>query len=165
MMNLAGYIATRIAPQHFGAIAQVVAQAPPPAPAPGEDPAVTNARRTILTWIVFIGCLVCSVLGVVASFFVLGSTISLYKLWGFSIVIAVGMISLSYGQKYAVEASRTSFTPVDLVSYVIQGFLWPSTWPSLAQAIGIASNIVAPSAPTPGKGADNLFNLFMYIVS
>jgi hypothetical protein len=59
------------------------------------------------------------------------------------------MISLSYGQKYIKLESRNSFTPVDLISYVIQGFLWPTTWPTLAQAIGISSSITPPALPKP----------------
>jgi hypothetical protein len=103
--------------------------------------------EVVKTWVVFILCWLLSIVGVGASFLVLGSTISGYRLWGISIVIAVGMISLSYGQKYAKVESRISFTPVDFISYLIQGFLWPTTWPALAQAIGVSSSITGPTVP------------------
>jgi hypothetical protein len=77
----------------------------------------------VKTWVVFILCWLTSIVGVAASFLILGSTIVGYRLWGISIIIAVGMISLSYGQKYAKLESRISFTPVDIITYLIQGFL------------------------------------------
>ncbi len=112
----------------------------------------------VKTWVVFILCWTVSIVGVGASFLVLGSSISGYRLWGISIVIAIGMISLSYGQKYAKIESRISFTPVDLISYLIQGFLWPTTWPTLAKAIGVSSAIMGPVSPPANTTGENLFH-------
>jgi hypothetical protein len=47
------------------------------------------------------------------------------------------MLGLSYGAKYADGDARERFTPVDLIQYLTQGFLWPSTWPALAKFVGI----------------------------
>jgi hypothetical protein len=111
--------------------------------------AVFSALKTeaVVTWAVFILCWFFSLVGVGASFLILGPNVSGYGLWGISIIIAIAMISLSYGQKYAKLESRNSFTPVDLISYIIQGFLWPTTWPTLAKAIGVSSSITAPATP------------------
>jgi hypothetical protein len=57
--------------------------------------------EVVKTWVVFILCWLMSIIGVGASFLVLGSTVAGFRLWGISIIIAIGMISLSYGQKYA----------------------------------------------------------------
>ena len=127
----------------------------------GSSSAVTSAATALLgvikntpeymialkTWAVFILCWSFSLVGVAASFLLFSATISGFRFWGISIVIAIAMISLSYGQKYAKVESRTSFTPVDLITYLIQGFLWPTTWPTLAHTIGIQSTITAPGAP------------------
>jgi hypothetical protein len=165
---MAGRAATAIKPASFVGLVDAVGNTPPPSLAPPQNgaqpPTLSPVQVRILTWFVFFGCLFFSALGAVASFLILGSTISVYKMWVFSVIIAVGMISLSYVQKYSNLASRTSFTPIDAISYAIQGFLWPSTWPSLAQAIGISSTIAPPSSPSPGH-ADNLFGLFMSMLS
>lgn len=52
----------------------------------------------VKTWAVFLLCPFFSVVGVMGNFLLLGSTISRYKLWGISIIIAIGMIGLSYIQ-------------------------------------------------------------------
>lgn len=62
----------------------------------------------VKTWAVFLLCLFFSVVGVVGNFLLLGSTISRYKLWGISIIIAIGMIGLSYIQKYSIVETRKS---------------------------------------------------------
>jgi hypothetical protein len=114
----------------------------------------------VKTWVVFILCWLTSIVGVAASFLILGSTIVGYRLWGISIIIAVGMISLSYGQKYAKLESRISFTPVDIITYLIQGFLWPTTWPTLAKAIGVPSSVSGPTATTGENILHTLSSLF-----
>jgi hypothetical protein len=140
VINLMPYIATSA----LVGVNQAVADAVKRSRAPD---ALPNLARWLLTWGVFAACLGCSVLGVLASFFVLGSTISSTRLWGISVIIAVGMISLTYRQKYSVPASRISFTPMDAISYLIQGFLWPATWPSFADAIGFSTRLTPPSSP------------------
>ena len=47
------------------------------------------------------------------------------------------MLGVSYGAKYANPDARESFTPMDLIQYLSQGFLWPSTWPALATFLGV----------------------------
>jgi hypothetical protein len=121
-------------------------------------------QESVKTWLVFILCWTFSIVGVGASFLVLGSDVAGYRLWGISIVIAVGMISLSYGQKYAKVESRTSFTPVDLLIYLIQGFLWPTTWPTLAKAIGVSTAITGPAAP-PAKTSENILHVVISLFS
>ena len=117
--------------------------------------------EVVKTWIVFILCWFMSIVGVGASFLVLGSTVAGFRLWGISIIIAVGMISLSYGQKYAKVESRISFTPVYFISYLIQGFLWPTTWPTLAKAIGVSSSIGGPTAPSSSRSGQ----IILHVVS
>ena len=102
----------------------------------------------IQTWAVFLMCLFFSIVGGFGSFLLLSSTLPRFKLWRISIIIAIGMIGLSYFQKYSNIDARTSFTPIDLITYLLQGFLWPTTWPTLASAIGVSSFITAPAAPT-----------------
>jgi hypothetical protein len=99
-------------------------------------------NKQVRVWGVFILCFLSSALGVVLSFWLLGAAIKGYRLWGFGLVIAVTMLGVSYGAKYANEDARTKFTPVDLIQYLGQGFLWPSTWPALAHVLGIEQ--VAP---------------------
>jgi hypothetical protein len=88
-------------------------------------------------WLVFLACLIVSALGVLISFVVFGSTITGIQKWAGGAVIAVVMLGISYGAKYANADARKSFTPVDIIQYLSQGFLWPSTWPALADFIGI----------------------------
>ena len=121
--------------------------------------------EVVKTWVVFVLCWAVSIAGVGASFLVLGPSIAGYRLWGISIVIAVGMISLSYGQKYAKGEFQTSFTPVDFISYLIQGFLWPTTWPTLAKAIGVSSAITAPTNPPTNTTGENLLHATISLFS
>jgi hypothetical protein len=100
---------------------------------------------SVRVWAVFILCLLFSALGVGLSFLVLGTTITGYRLWGIGLVISVTMLGITYGAKYANADARESFTPVDLIQYLSQGFLWPSTWPALASVAGI-QKIEAPQA-------------------
>jgi hypothetical protein len=116
--------------------------------------------EAVVTWAVFILCWLFSLIGVGASFLIFGPNISGYRLWGISVVIAIAMISLSYGQKYSTPASRISFTPVDLISYLIQGFLWPTTWPALAQAIGVGS--IQGPVPPPKPVVDIILHVGTY---
>jgi hypothetical protein len=123
----------------------------------------TIKSEVVMTWIVFIMCWTISIVGVVASFLVLGSSVTGYRLWGISVLIAIGMISLSYFQKYARLESRTSFTPVDFISYLIQGFLWPTTWPTIAKAIGVSSGITPPANPL--TSGENLLHATLSVLS
>ncbi|HEX9667947.1 MAG TPA: hypothetical protein VGC93_00565 [Thermoanaerobaculia bacterium] len=95
---------------------------------------VTGKARV---WVVFGLCLLFSTIGVGLSFLALGTTINGYRLYGVGLVIAVTMLGVSYGAKYANTESRESFTPLDLIQYLGQGFLWPSAWPALAERIGV----------------------------
>lgn len=91
-------------------------------------------------WVVFCACLLCSAIGVAVSLLVFGSQITNAQAWGLGLVISIVMLGLSYGAKYANEEARKSFTPVDLIQYLSQGFLWPSTWPTLASAVGFTAS-------------------------
>ena len=106
--------------------------------------------KQVCIWGVFVLCLFFSALGVVLSFWLLGTVIKGTQLWGFGLVIAVTMLGISYGAKYANADAREGFTPADLIQYLTQGFLWPSTWPALAKFLGITS--IEP----PIKGASLL---------
>ena len=98
-------------------------------------------------WRVFLLCLVSSAVGVVLSFVVLGPTLTGIKLWAAGLVIAILMLGISYGAKYANPSASVTFTPVDLVQYISQGFLWLSTWPALADFLGI-QKIAPPQQAT-----------------
>ena len=95
-------------------------------------------------WGVFLGCLICSAAGVGICFWIFGGKMTGFRLWGVSLVIAVVMLGVSYGAKYANPGARVSFTPMDLIQYLSQGFLWPSTWPALATFLGV-EKIEAPA--------------------
>ena len=90
-------------------------------------------------WLVFLLCLEFSSVGVLISFFVFELTITSFNWWAVSVVISIVMLGISYGAKYANSDARKTFTPVDLIQYLSQGFLWPSTWPALADLLGIQS--------------------------
>jgi hypothetical protein len=104
----------------------------------------------LLIWTTFALCLACSVIGVILSFVAFGSAITGFKLWGIGLVISVIMLGISYGAKYASEQARREFTPVDLVQYLGQGFLWPSTWPALADRLGVDKIEPPDTAATVG---------------
>jgi hypothetical protein len=93
-----------------------------------------------------------SVIGVGASFWVLGTNLSRSKLWEFSLIIAIGMIGLNYLQIYSGLDSRTTFTLIDLITFFIQGFLWPSTWPTLATAMESQVRLQHPQHPEGATG-------------
>ncbi|MCB0746964.1 MAG: hypothetical protein KDC52_06110 [Ignavibacteriae bacterium] len=97
---------------------------------------LAKANHNGKIWIVFIACLICSAIGVAISFLLFGSTITRWQAYGVGLVISVTMLGISYGAKYANEEARKIFTPVDLIQYLSQGFLWPSTWPALAELLG-----------------------------
>jgi len=103
--------------------------------------------KNVRVWGVFILCLLFSGIGVALSFLAFGATIRGFRLWGIGLAISIIMLGISYGAKYANNDARESFTPVDLIQYLSQGFLWPSTWPALADFLGIAK--IEP----PVKGA------------
>jgi hypothetical protein len=81
------------------------------------------------------------------------------RLWGFGLVIAVIMAGISYGAKYDNAHAREGFTPVDLIQYFTQGFLWPSTSPALATFLGIT-----PIQP-PIKGASLLHDVIRALLT
>jgi len=117
-------------------------------------------------WGVFLLCLIFSFAGVAASFWLFGGTITGLKAWPAVLLIAAVMLGISYGAKYANANARETFTPVDLVQYLSQGFLWPSTWPGLAKYLNIES-IAPPAAPGAAKisillsgGLDTMANWF-----
>jgi len=83
------------------------------------------SSKQVRIWGVFLLCLFFSALGVLLSFWLLGTAIKGTRLWGFGLVIAVIMLGISYGAKYANADAREGFTPVDLIQYLTQGFLWP----------------------------------------
>src|SRR5688572_1951600 len=85
--------------------------------------------KNVRVWGVFLLCLLFSGVGVALSLLAFGSTIKGFRLWGIGLAISIIMLGISYGAKYANNDARESFTPVDLIQYLSQGFLWPSTWP------------------------------------
>jgi hypothetical protein len=111
----------------------------PPMPPP---PSGGNWSETAKIWVVFVLCLLLTVLGVLVSFLVFGSTITGTRKWGVALVVSTVMLGLSYGAKYSNSDARGVFTPVDALQYLSQAFLWPSTWPALADLVGIEK--VAP---------------------
>ena len=46
-------------------------------------------------------------------------------------------LGVSYNSKFSIEEARGNFTQPDLIHFLGQGFLWPSTWPALATFIGL----------------------------
>ncbi|HEX9867022.1 MAG TPA: hypothetical protein VGC99_00255 [Candidatus Tectomicrobia bacterium] len=46
--------------------------------------------------------------------------------------------------QYANPQTRLIFTPMDLIQFLSQGFLWPSAWPTLADTFGIDEVIQPP---------------------
>ena len=100
-------------------------------------------------WVVFAICFVATLVGVLISFLLFGTVIASAKFWPVALIITVVMIGISYGTKYSREISRRSLNPLELVHFLAQGFLWPSTWPALAAALGIVT-IAAPK--TTGGG-------------
>lgn len=108
----------------------------------------TSLFPKLKVWAVFILCLLFSGVGVGLSFFVFGPTITGFRLWGLGLALAVIMLGITYGAKYANTNSREEFSPIDLIQYTTQGFLWPSTWPALAERFGIDSI----DSPTQASG-------------
>ena len=98
-------------------------------------------------WRVFLWCLVTTAVGVgiylflfpVDSRFNFGQTVAL------GLIVAFAMMGLNYAAKYSNTATRNDFTPVDVLSYSVQGFAWPALWPSLAAAVGAV--VIEPPAP------------------
>jgi len=105
-----------------------------------------NWSDTILAWVVFLACAVCTAIGIFLSYkFITVNTA--VNFWYVGIIITVGMLSLTYGAKWASEESRRRFTPIDLIQFILQGFLWPSAWPSLAAQLGVDTSIEPPKSP------------------
>ena len=103
----------------------------------------TSMKAHLRAWGVFFGCLACSAIGVWIAFLVFGGKLTGVRLWGVGLVVSIIMLGVSYGAKYANVDARESFTPMDLIQYLSQGFLWPSTWPALADFLGV-QKIEAP---------------------
>lgn len=113
--------------------------------------------RDVRVWGVFFLCFLFSGIGVGLSFIVFGSTIQGFRLWGVGITLAIIMLGVSYSAKYANKNAREYFTPPDLIQYLSQGFLWPSTWPALADFIGIAKI----SSPTKSAFFNFIMQMFV----
>lgn len=107
-------------------------------------------------WAVFILCFVFSVIGVAVSFAVFGKAISGSRAWGVALVVSVVMLSISYGAKYSNAEARKAFTPIDVLQYLSQGILWPSTWPALADLVGI-QRVAPPSHTQLLHSLENIF--------
>ncbi|HVP04999.1 MAG TPA: hypothetical protein VMT90_04905 [Dehalococcoidia bacterium] len=107
-----------------------------------------GVRQELIVWLVFAACAIATGAGVAISFVVLGSTITEFKAWGLVFVITAVMLGIHYGVKFASAADRTKFSPMDLVQYVVHGFLWPAAWPTLADRFGI-DKIDAPKETAP----------------
>ena len=97
----------------------------------------SNWAETAKIWAVFFLCLLLTGVGVFVSFLVFGSTITGTRKWGVALVVSIVMLGLSYGAKYSNPNARGVFTPIDALQYLSQAFLWPSTWPALADLVGI----------------------------
>ena len=134
--------------------------------APGEKPEdpqkIVRRWEQAKIWIVFGLCFVCSLVGVIGSFTLFGTTITGTRKWGFALVVSVIMLGLSYGAKYSNTETRKLFTPVDVLQYVSQGVLWPSTWPALAQLIGIQP-IAGPAKAFLIKVAEQILGTTMFL--
>ena len=96
-------------------------------------------KREAKIWVVFFLCYLCGFIGVLVSLILFGSTIGTAerRLLASGVVTTV-LLSLSYGAKYSHEDSRSTFTPMDLLSFFVQGLLWPTTWPTLAKFLGVS---------------------------
>jgi hypothetical protein len=88
-------------------------------------------------WAAFLACLGCTAIGVALNFLIFGAQLTGTPGWVLTVVIALAMMSLSYGAKYGDAANRANFTPLDVLQYTSQGFLWPASWPALAHVLGI----------------------------
>jgi hypothetical protein len=82
-------------------------------------------------------CLVITLIGVLISFSLFRFTLSGFQGWLAGPSIALVMLGISYGAKYANEQTRMIFTPLDLIQFFTQGFLWSSSWPTLATLFGV----------------------------
>jgi hypothetical protein len=130
---------TDLAPQILAAVRKSAGRQLVSMTVPGRGPGGGGGSppEDLLVWVVFLACLVCSAVGVIFSFVLLVPKIGGIKMWGVALLIAIVMLGISYGAKYANDDARKKFTPVDAIQYVSQGFLWPSTWPALAAFLGV----------------------------
>jgi hypothetical protein len=71
-------------------------------------------------------------------------------------------LHFSWGAKASTAEGRKSFTPDDLLQYVMQGFLWPSAWPGLASLFGIQAIQPPHAEPFPKDFGwlNNMVNIF-----
>jgi hypothetical protein len=88
-------------------------------------------------WVVFVICVLFMALGVMLSFIVFGTVLKGSRMVAGAFAIVVVMLGISYGTKAHREATRRSLTPLEVVHFTAQGFLWPGAWPALASVLGI----------------------------
>jgi hypothetical protein len=100
-------------------------------------------------WAAFLACLLCTATGVGLNFFVFGAELAGTRGWVLAVIIALVMMSVSYGAKYGDTANRANFTPLDVIQYTAQGFLWSASWPTFAHVLGIQP-VTPPSLMMPG---------------
>lgn len=103
-------------------------------------------------WRVFLLCLACTVVGVAVSLFVFPpiAQMSWMQTVAIGVIIAFVMMLVNYSAKSSNTATRDQFTPVDLLNYTVQGFLWPATWPALAEKLG---QVIIEPAKAVASGA------------
>ena len=102
------------------------------------------------TWRVFLLCFIVTALGVgiyLLIFPIDSDRFNFAQTVGLGVIVAFAMMGINYAAKYSNAATRDVFTPVDAISYVVQGFAWPALWPSLAAAVGAV--VIEP----PAEGA------------
>ena len=111
-----------------------------------------------MTWIVFGLCLAFTALGIWISYVAFPPTVvkggPFYVL---GIVIAFAVMGAAYGAKYNNTSTRDSFSPLDVIQFTMAGFLWPSTWPALAEKAGQVIIQPAPDASAPASGLLQIF--------
>ena len=121
--------------------------------------------RPSKVWAMFLLFLIFSAIGVAISFDVFGSTITGFEQWEIGLVISVLMLGISYGAKYANANARQSFTPMDFIQYLSQGLLWPTTWPALAEMLGVKTVTPPHGLDRIGTAISTLFSYHVHRVS
>ena len=121
--------------------------------------AISKTTRDMRVWAAFILCLAASGAGVALSLAVFGTTITGYRLWGAGIAVAIIMLGVGYAAKYSNQTAAASFTPMDLVQFLSQGFLWPSAWPAFAERLGVER--VAPPVDGAASLLEFVRNIFI----
>lgn len=124
-------------------------------PAEKFNEVLNDLYQTLRVWAVFFCCLLLSGVGVALSFLAFGGNITGSAKWGIGLAISIIMLGITYGAKYANADARRSFTPVDFIQYLTQGFLWPSTWPALASLLGVTT-VAPPKGASAGCSSVSL---------